>query len=161
MKSDTRILSPTDQLAKHLEDKIAPNVYAVIHVKRSVNGEWWNRERIDEATAKFMVAVSKAVHGSRKWRKLDDGKRLLAYATTLEKADTNPHLNLLIHRPDGMDFQKFHDILYDAWLKTGWMAQDVKAFYCEERQPGSKVTGYVLKEGTDSLLERAMNHNKA
>lgn len=149
------------EYAQWIESNINPNVYAVIHIKRSADGVWLDRKRIEEAASKFMIAVSREAHGSRRWRKLEKGKRLLTYATTLEKADTNPHLNFLIHRPDKMDFEELRNSLYESWNKGDWMSQDTASFYCEERKPDTQLAGYVLKEGPDSLLERAMNHTKA
>jgi hypothetical protein len=171
-------------MASDIEKRLQPNVYIVGHLKRFHDGEYGSREVIEKLTTKVMARFTNRLLGKKRFKRLKHGKpvprdkkepishgkpagpnsrrviphgkRLVPNAVTLEHADTNPHLNIFLRRPEWISFDDFAEMFEEVWWESPWSSTGPGAFQIEERQPGTKVVGYSLKEGTGALLHGSL-----
>ncbi len=122
------------------------DVYAVLHLNRYADGFRGEETAYKKAALDLMVRLSKRVFGKSKYRRLPRGSRLLPNMITIEKLTDGPHLNVIMQRPANMDFEMFRARLLEEWFRSPWAANDHGAFYCEPREPGSRLVGYCHKE---------------
>lgn len=146
----------TSKMAKWVEQKVQPNVYAVTTLKQSVvvelNG---SKTFIRGDSNKFDLAVSTTL-GNFDRRVLKNAARrfgkVIPVATTLEGNGDTPlfHLNFLFHKPDWMPFPEFKGMFIDEWSTNSW-ARPI--LYFEERT--GDCVRYSLKEGPGALLTQS------
>ena len=139
--------------ARWIEEKIAPNIYAVASLKqgfmREKNGEKLffrgSSDTYDRATAATLNNLSRKIYGNA-YRRY--GKQL-AVATTLEGDGqlVRHHLNFLIRKPEHMAFGEFHLCFWEAWRENDWFMPE----FTFEMRTGDCVR-YALKEGPEALL---------
>lgn len=134
-----------------------PNVYAVQHLRRSLVGVPASRELYEDETVRILARVSRRVFGRNAFRRRQPGKRLIANLVSFETRN-GPHLNLMLRRPDRISLDRFRGILQAEWLRSPWAQTGDRAFYCEDREPGSSLVGYCSKEGIDALLLRSLSY---
>lgn len=148
--------SLSDAAALEYDRLVNPNVYAVQHLYRSLDGVAGCPELYENESVRVLARVTQRVFGKNAFRRRQPGKRLIANLVSLETRG-GPHLNLMLRRPERISLEQFRDILSAEWLRSAWAQRGHSAFYCEEREPGSSLVGYCSKEGIDALLLRSLS----
>ena len=145
------------KIAKAFDAAIFPNTYAVLHLRRELEGYRGERQLYEREALGFMARLSKRVRGKTTYRRLAPDKRLLPNAITIEKLLDGPHLNVMIRRPGNWEFDAFAGALREEWLKSPWAATDERAVKIMPRQRGSNLVGYCHKEGDEALLIQTLS----
>lgn len=145
------------ELCSWIDREIQPDIYAVVHLKRSLEGMPLTREAAEGIATKIMKNLSIAVLGEKGFRHRPKGRRLLPNCITLEMVDDRPHLNLLLRKPERMSTLRFQMQLHEVILACPWYRSDHGAYWCEERDPRKSPVDYVMKEGTEALLARSLS----
>ena len=149
-------LSPA--MACSLDDRLCPDTYAVVHLKRREEGIRGTLSIFEAEAVKVLARVSAAVLGKREYRRRPDRHRFIPNLVTLEYGvDDNPHLNFLFRRGPEIPLDRLSAALRRKWERSLWSsASGEQWFYCEDREPGSRVVGYCSKEGAGSLLVKTL-----
>ncbi|MCL6684098.1 hypothetical protein [Sphingomonas alba] len=140
------------KIAKAFDAAISPDTYAVLHLRRELDGCRGERQLYEREALGFMARLSKRVRGKATHRRLPPDQRFLPNAITIEKLFDGPHLNVMLRRPANWEFDAFEAVLREEWLKSPWAATDQRAVKIMERERGSNLVGYCHKEGDEALL---------
>lgn len=143
-------------IARAFELALQSNVYAVLHLKREVDGIRGERSIYVKEALRFMARLAMRVRGKTLYKRLPSGERFLSHAMSIEKLFDGPHFNLMIRRPEHWDFDRFHAALVEEWVKSPWAAQDERAMLVEPREAGTDLFGYCIKEGDEALIHETL-----
>lgn len=144
-----------DEMSAWIESSVCPDVYAVVHLKRSALGQIGNSTIYDNVASAYLARISCRIFGPKGFRKRPHGHRLIPNAVTLEKLEDRPHLNIHLRCPGHLEFTVLRDIMEEEWspTKTPWASDGRGTFWCEQRDPEGSPVHYSLKEGSQALLE--------
>ena len=143
-------------ITRAFEVALQSNVYAVLHLKREVDGVRGERLIYVKEALRFMARLAVRVRGKNVYKRLPCGERFLTHAMSIEKLFDGPHFNLMIRRPEHWEFDRFQAALVDEWMRSPWAAQDERAILVEARQAGSDLFGYCIKEGDEALIHETL-----
>lgn len=144
------------RITKAFEARLRSNVYAVLHLKREVDGIRGERPIYVSEALRFMARLSSRVRGKNVYKRLPTGTRFLPHAMCIEKLFEGPHFNLMIRRPEHWAFDDFQAALIQEWIKSPWAAQDERAIYVEPREVQTDLYGYCTKEGDEALIHETL-----
>lgn len=140
------------KIARAYESAIAADTFAVLHLRREVDGFGGDRQLYVKEAIAFMTRLSKRIRGKATFRRLRPLERFLPNAVTIEKLTDGPHLNVMVRRPPHWDFDTFACAMREEWLKSPWAATDERAIKIMRREWGSNLVGYCHKEGDDAMI---------
>jgi hypothetical protein len=140
------------KIAREYESALSADTYAVLHLRRDLEGHRGDRQLYVKEAVAFTMRLSKRVRGKATFRRLRPLERLLPNAITVEKLFDGPHLNLMVRRPPHWDFETFASVLREEWLKSPWAATDERAIKIMPREPNSDLVAYCHKEGDGSQI---------
>lgn len=132
------------------------DVYAVVHLRREVDGIRGQRSIYVAQAVAFMERLSKRVRGKSTYRRLPHLARFLPNAVSIEKLADGPHFNVMIRKPANWGFEQFRDAFVEEWLKSAWAATDERAIDVQPRQIDSDLFGYCHKEGDEALVHETL-----
>jgi len=151
----------TEAVIREYDAKIQPNIFAVVHLHRSIIDIGTGVRLIgsedcyDAAAYQIMRDLSREVRGKRDYDRRPPHSKRLPNLVTLERRFDFPHLNFCIQRPEWMPFDEFWWLLHKHCRRSDWVSAAPSWFYCEERQ--GDCVAYALKEGEDSILGRSLS----
>jgi hypothetical protein len=143
-------------ITRAFEGRLRSNVYAVLHLKREVDGIRGERSIYVSEALRFMARLSSRIRGKNAYKRLPTGRRFLPHAMSVEKLFDGPHFNLMIRRPDHWEFENFQAALVDEWIKSPWAALDERAIYVEPREVQTSLFAYCTKEGDEALIHETL-----
>lgn len=145
------------ELAQRLDAEVRPNAYAVIHLNKNIIDQYGSYCQVDDPSEhydgiakQFLSNLSRKIYGQTVYRR--GGRKLLPNFVTLEGDGVTKvyHLNILMRRPEWIDWPDFKDKFYEAFDEQVWFRKGKNALFIEERTGDSP--SYNLKTGTDSVL---------
>ena len=163
--------------AAWIDEKLKPNVYAVVTLKQAIRAPNFEQSRwirgtrsiFEDEVARFYCRLAKEIHGRSAWSR-HKHKLIIPNAATIEGGalgvidgdwhssgfrssaiysvtQKRAHINILLRQPEKISFPAFSQRFTDVWRSMDWAMPDV---YIEKRT--GNCVSYSLKEGMDSLL---------
>ncbi len=161
---------------------LQPDAYCVGTVKQKVKS-WLNgspiwvtltEDTINERAGQFTARLSKAIYGNTAYRRF---KLTIPNAITLEgngngrscfwlshkddpaslrsREKVRYHLNILLRKPDWMEFERLEEIVKNVWQSCDWTLPDINI----QKRTGD-CTGYSFKEGPETLVTKTLNFGR-